>query len=93
MAPPKQQQHTRPSSSPTSLSTQSTALINSYKNCYTQGKQSITKALELDEALFANSRVDKFQLVERAKEVLKFYLDGGEIIKAILAQGNEKLSR
>ncbi len=89
MAPPIQ----KPKPSSPSLNSQSAAIFNSCIERFTRGKQLISRALDFDEELHADSRIDKVKLVDKAKAILKLYLDGGEIIKTILVQGMERLTR
>lgn len=88
MAPLQKPRPTSPA-----INSQSNLILNSCKDCYTRGKQLISRALDLDEELNADSRMDKTKLVEKAKTILKFYLDGGEIIKTILEQKFDRLTR
>lgn len=73
-----------------SLQSQSSSILKSYNDRYARGKHLIHQALDLDEKFDPNSRLNK---IEKAKTILKLYLDGGEIIKAILNQNYENLPR
>lgn len=94
MAPPKSSQTiTRPQQSRPSTSQSPAFTI--LKQKLIQGNHLISKALDFDEEINANSRMEKAQVVERAKMTLKLYLDGGEVLKTILNTNSEqmKLSR
>lgn len=68
-------------------STPQSPALTSLKQKLKQGNQLISQALDLDEEMSANGRgisADKGQLIEKAKQTLKLYLEGGEILKTIL---------
>lgn len=71
----------------------SSPILTTCKQKITEGNQLISKALDLDEEIHADSKIDKTRQVERAKVVLKYYLDGGEILKTVLTIEPNKLSR
>lgn len=68
-------------------------ILTTCKQRISEGNQLISKALDLDEEIHADSKIDKTRQVERAKVVLKYYLDGGEILKTVLTVESNKLSR
>lgn len=70
-----------------------TALLTNCKQRISEGNQLISKALDLDEEIHADSKIDRTRQVEKAKVVLKCYLDGGEILKTVLNIEPNKLSR
>lgn len=68
--------------------------LTSCKQKNSQGNQLISRALDLDEEINAfDGKIDKSRQVEKAKTVLKLYLDGGEILKTILSVDPNKLPR
>lgn len=68
-------------------------ILSACKQKLAQGNQIISRALDLDEEINADSRIDIARQVEKAKAVVKLYLDGGEVLKAILTVEINKLSR
>lgn len=68
-------------------------ILSACKQQLAQGNQIISRALDLDEEINADSRIDIARQVEKAKAVVKLYLDGGEVLKAILTVEINKLSR
>jgi hypothetical protein len=70
-------QQTRPT-------TPQSAALTTLKQKLNRGNQLISQALDLDEETTKNSRMDKAELLEKAKTTLKLYLGGGEILKTIL---------
>lgn len=71
----------------------SSEIIKSVRLRFNQSKELICRALDLDEEISADNRMDKATQLERAKVVLKLYLDGAELLKLIINQSSEKLSR
>lgn len=63
------------------------------KQKLTQGNQLISRALDLDEEINADSKTDRTRQLDKAKVVVKLYLDGGEILKNILTIEPTKISR
>lgn len=63
------------------------------KQKLSHGNQIISRALDLDEEISADSKIDRIRQVEKAKVVVKLYLDGGEVLKPILNFEANKLLR
>ena len=81
---------------PTTLTSKSVSLSPTLTVCkrkLSQGNQLISRALDLDEEINADSKIDRIRQVEKAKVVVKLYLDGGEILKTILTVESNKLSK
>ena len=79
---------------PTTISSKSVSpTLTVCKQKLSQGNQLITRALDLDEEINADSKIDRIRQVEKAKVVVKLYLDGGEILKTILTVESNKLSK
>lgn len=69
-------------------------ILTTCKTKISQAHQLISRALDLDEEINADSRIiDRARTVEKAKTVLKLYLDGGEILKTVLDKESTKLPR
>ena len=79
-----------PKSSTNSVSSE---ILASTINQFNQSKELIGRALDLDEEINANSRMDRASQLGRAKDVLKLYLEGAESLKLVLRQSSDKLSR
>lgn len=76
-----------------SSTTQPSPTLTTCKQSFAQGKQIISRALTLDEEINADSRIDKTRQLDKAKAVVKLYLEGGEVLKTILTVDANKLPR